>query len=191
MNFFFYNVTAHIGPGFIALKTFAILSNLRNQWGLSEVRRVRLWLSSIQDLLRIQKCLTREPWSCNHSMLAVGVYYRTRNPRKWDRSGVLMLSHDQFVVIIDGLRRLTWENRKFLRLYNPMSTSIDTKVFHGSCGNLPSPCEWIIDHECPDFLLVLVNTPSSNTGEPSEVEKVHIPVSMVPTKIMCHLSYVC
>ena len=46
-NLFFYNVTAHKGPGFFALKTFAILSNLRNQWGLSEVRRLRLWLSFI------------------------------------------------------------------------------------------------------------------------------------------------
>ena len=46
-NLFFYNVTAHKGPGFFALKIFAILSNLRNQWGLSEVRRLRLWLSFI------------------------------------------------------------------------------------------------------------------------------------------------
>ena len=44
-NLFFYNVMAHKGPAFFALKTFAILSNLRNQWGLSKVRRLRLWLS--------------------------------------------------------------------------------------------------------------------------------------------------
>jgi len=40
------------------------------------------------------------------------------HPHKWDRSGVVMevLPHDNFVVQIDGSRRLTRRNRKFLRM---------------------------------------------------------------------------
>ena len=68
-------------------------------------------------------------------------------------------------------------------MYDPMSTSIDTKVFHGSCGNLPSPRMGSVDHECPDSLDNYgEHSNSANTGEPSEVEKELIPVSMAPTK---------
>ena len=65
------------------------------------------------------------------------------HPRKWDRSGVVMevLPDDQFVVRIDGSRRLTRRNRRFLRLYNPTSTSIDTKAFHGWRRDQPSSQE--------------------------------------------------
>ena len=80
-----------------------------------------------------------------------------------------MLPHDQFVVRIDDSRRLTRINRMFLRLYNPMSTSIDTNVFLGSCGNLPSPCERSVDHECPDSLDDVGEYSNSfNTGKPCE-----------------------
>ena len=54
------------------------------------------------------------------------------HPRKCDRSEIVMevLPHDQFVVRIDGLRRLTRRNR-FLRFYNPVSTNTEAKVFNG------------------------------------------------------------
>ena len=69
-----------------------------------------------------------------------------------------------------------------------MSTIIDIEVFHGSCRNLPSPHEGSVDHECPDSLDdVGDHSNSSNTGQPSEVEKEHIPVSWSQQKIMCHL----
>ena len=90
----------------------------------------------------------RESESCDHSMLKVGVYNRT--PISINGTEAMeMLQHDQFVVRID---RLAWRNRRFLRLYNPMSTSIDTKAFHGSCKNLPSPHGGNVNHECPDSL---------------------------------------
>ena len=51
------------------------------------------------------------------------------HPRKWDRSGVVMeiLPHDQYTVRIDGSRRLTRRNRRFLRSYHPASTSINAR----------------------------------------------------------------
>ena len=98
-----------------------------------------------------------------------------------------VIPHDQFIVRIDGSRRLTRRNKRFLRLYNPISTSIHMKTFHGSRGNLPSPREGSFDHECPDSLdNVGEHSNSAKTDVPSEVEKVHISVSTVPTKIMCH-----
>ena len=93
-----------------------------------------------------------------------------------------ILKHDQFVIRVDGSRRLTQRNR-FSRLYNPMSTSIDTKVFYGSCGNLPSPCKGSVDHECLDSLDNFgEHSDSANTGEPSEVEKRAHSSFMVPAK---------
>ena len=68
-------------------------------------------------------------------------------------------------------------------MYNPMATSIDTKVFHCSCGNLSSPGKGSIDHKCPDSLdNVGEHSNSANTGESSEVKKEHILVSTFPTK---------
>ena len=83
-------------------------------------------------------------------------------PRKWHRSVVVieMLPHDQFVVRIDGFARLTRKNRRFLRLYNPMSTSIDTKVFNGSCRNLPSHVRGALIMNARILLTMLVNFPT-------------------------------
>ena len=83
-----------------------------------------------------------------------------------------MLPHGQFVVRIDSSQRLILINSGFLRFYNTTSTSIDTKVFHGICGNLSSPSEGSVDHEYPDSLGdVGEHSNSANTGEPSEVKK--------------------
>ena len=45
-----------------------------------------------------------------------------RNPDKWDKSSVLVETrpHDQVVVRVDGSRRLTIRNRRFVRELNPM-----------------------------------------------------------------------
>ena len=112
-----------------------------------------------------------------HLYVGSGIYYRTRVVLirvKWNKSRVVMemLPYDQFVDRIDGSRKLNRRNWRFLKLYNPMSTSIDTKAFHGSCGNLPNPTGGSVDHECPDSLDdVGEHSNSANTGEPSEVKK--------------------
>ena len=75
------------------------------------------------------------------------------------------------------------EKQEVSKVINPTSTSIDTKVSHGSCRNLPSLLKGSVDHECPDSLDdVGEHSSSANTGNASEVEKEHISVSMVPTK---------
>ena len=76
-------------------------------------------------------------------------------------------------------------------MYNPISTNIDTKAFHGSNGNLLSPCEGRVNIECADSLdNVGEHSNSANFSEPSEVKKEHITVSMSQQKIMCHFPYI-
>ena len=48
-----------------------------------------------------------------------------------------VLQHDQFINRIYGSQK----NRKFLRLYNPASTSIDTEELLGRYRGLPNPHE--------------------------------------------------
>ena len=44
------------------------------------------------------------------------------NPRRWDRRGVIVevLPHRQYKILLDGSRRLTLRNRKFIRLFKPL-----------------------------------------------------------------------
>ena len=101
-----------------------------------------------------------------------------------------MLPHDQFVVRIDGSRRLTRRNRRFLRMYNPASTSIEAKASHDWRSNLPSSQECNVGHQRPDSSVkVTEDSNSANTGETSEVEvdyeaieEEYIPATIVPTK---------
>ena len=73
----------------------------------------------------------------------------------WDRSYVVMevLPHDQFVKRIDDSRRLTGRNRKFPRVYSPVSTSIETQAFRGWRGILLSSKEGNVRHQRPDSLI--------------------------------------
>ena len=85
-----------------------------------------------------------------------------------------VLPHDQFVVRIDGSRRLTRRNRRFLRMYNPVSTSIEAKAFHGWRGNLPSSQKGNVRHQSPDSpVKVTEDSNGANTGETSEIEADH------------------
>ena len=47
-------------------------------------------------------------------------------PRRWDRSGVIteVLPFDQYTVKIDGSCRVTRRNRRFLKIYTPVDTTI-------------------------------------------------------------------
>ena len=98
------------------------------------------------------------------------------HPRKWDRSGVIIevLPHDQYVVRVDGSRRLTQRNRKFLRMYNPASTSIEAKTSHGWSSNLPSSHEYNVDYQRPDSSVKITeDSNGANTGKTNEVEADH------------------
>ena len=59
--------------------------------------------------------------------LAVGDHVRLQNqigsyPHKWDKTGVVIevRQYDQYVIRVDGSRRVTLRNRKFLRKYIPV-----------------------------------------------------------------------
>ena len=85
-------------------------------------------------------------------MLAVGVYCRIKVVRIGQNgTGMVMevLPHDQFIVRIDGLRRLMCRNR-FLRLYNPVSTNTETKVINGWHKYLTSSLKGNVRNQHPD-----------------------------------------
>ena len=48
------------------------------------------------------------------------------SPLKWDRTGqvVQVGDHDQYIVRVDGSRRLTKRNRKFLRKFEKYEPSL-------------------------------------------------------------------
>ena len=104
-----------------------------------------------------------------------------------------VLPHDRFVVSTDGSQTITWRNRRFLRMYNPVSTSIEAKALHGWRGNVPSSQEGNVRHQRPDSLVKVTEVSNgANTGETSEVEADHgeeeyIPAPIVRIKIKCNL----
>ena len=49
-----------------------------------------------------------------------------RYPTKWDKTGVMEVKpHEQIVVKVDGSRRLTLRNRRFVRELDPRKTSLE------------------------------------------------------------------
>lgn len=87
-----------------------------------------------EDALRIRMTRTVESLSehCRQlSPLSVGDKVFLQNqvgnaPKKWDRSGTVVECPgcDQYVVKVDGSGRLTSRNRRFLRTFRPVSTSL-------------------------------------------------------------------
>ncbi|XP_066924333.1 uncharacterized protein [Clytia hemisphaerica] len=92
--------------------------------------------------------------------LRVGDRVRLQNqvgphPKKWDKTGsvVEVRQHDQYVVRVDGSRRVTPRNRKFLRRYVPVH---QTPQFVGS--DIPVPISPTAQQ--------LLNTPRETTYAP-------------------------
>ena len=50
-----------------------------------------------------------------------------RSPNKWDKTGLVVeiRPHEQIVVKVDGSRRLTLRNRRFVRELDPRKTSLE------------------------------------------------------------------
>jgi len=59
-------------------------------------------------------------------------------PKKWDRSGTILETrdHDQYIVKVDGTGRLTLRNRRFLRRFEPHSTTITATATTPATGPL-------------------------------------------------------
>ena len=94
-----------------------------------------------------------------------------------------VLPHDQFVVRIDGSQRLM--RRRFLRLYNPVSISIETKVFNGWQKTLPSSPKSNLCHQHADSAVeVTEDSNGANTDLTREIDRdelnEHIPAPSVP-----------
>ena len=82
--------------------------------------------------------------------------------REWDRSRVITQAvlPDKFVFRFDGFLRLTRRNRMLLRYYNPILTSINYKMPHGSYRNF-------VSHEfCNIFNNVDSLCNGATTGQP-------------------------
>ena len=83
--------------------------------------------------------------------LTVGEHVRLQNqvgpyPKKWDKTGVVIevRQYDQYVVRVDGSRRVTLRNRKFLREYIPVIASRAKLTLDGDIGlprSMPSSPE--------------------------------------------------
>lgn len=106
--------------------------------------------------------------------LSVGDHVRLQNqigpfPHKWDKTGVVN-QFDQYVVRIDGSRRVTLRNRKFLRKYIPMQVKPKRLIIDSDVGlrqlsaYMPQPVVPIhITCTEPQFLDVTPTKPSSWT----------------------------
>ena len=82
--------------------------------------------------------------------------------RKWDRSGLVVevLPHNKYLIKIDGSGRLTARNRRFLRLYKPPSTFLDSVPSIeelGSCNDADMPDEHEFSFRAPQV-------PAGNDG---------------------------
>ena len=60
-----------------------------------------------------------------------------RYPTKWDKTGVVVRPHEQQVVKVDGSRKLTLRNRRFVRELDPGKTSLEDQPSTKSLSVLP------------------------------------------------------
>ena len=95
------------------------------------------WRSVLQDrevALRRRHMAVAERLTLNSKRLPplrVGDNVRIQNqtglyPRRWERTGTVIevRQHDQYVIRVDGSRRVTLRNRKFLRRFTPVQRNI-------------------------------------------------------------------
>ena len=66
------------------------------------------------------------------------------NRTKWDRTGSVVEArdHDQYLIKVDGSGRLTLRNRRFLRTYTPVSSSINVPTNIAPSGE-------VVTNQCP------------------------------------------
>ena len=63
------------------------------------------------------------------------------NPKKWDKTGMVteIKQFDQYVIRVDGSRRMTTGNRQFLRKYEPVMACKDNFIFWNKLPRSPVP----------------------------------------------------
>ena len=110
-----------------------------------------------EDALRTRFSKTTEKLNRNSRFLPslnIGdrclVQNQTGNhPTKWDKSGLIVevLPFDQYMVIVDGSRRLTRRNRKYLRKYTPSTTTIKYGYDSASTTDNLRKCDVSVDEK--------------------------------------------
>ena len=118
------------------------------------------WVDTLnvrEDALRNRHQRALERWSEHTKLLpplSVGDHVRLQNqsgphPTKWDRTGkvIEVRQFDQFAVRIDGSGRITLRNRKFLRKYVPVHTTVPTRLISDDLKLLPTPPRTAIEQE--------------------------------------------
>ena len=121
--------------------------------------------------------------------LELNAHVRVQNqsgnsPRRWERTGVVVghnIPQDKYWIKMDGSRRVTERNRKFLRLFKPHPTPDVGRLGEGQASNslpqpLPAECRQAQEHQKQQRL----DMPGQHVGG----EATQLPVSPVaPTRL--------
>ena len=134
--------------------------------------------------------------------LAVGDHVRLQNqvgpyPRKWDKTGVVIevRHYDQYVIRVDGSRRVTLRNRKFLRKYIPVIAPRAKLTLDGDIGlprSMPSSPEQSNGPPGTPMPTPTCQPPSANSPvrTPSPVTRISTPKlshsELIQTRVPSH-----
>ena len=103
------------------------------------------------------------------------------NPRRWEKRGVVVevLPHRQYKVMMDGSRRISLRNRKFLRSYNPLkiTDSPDPRIADKTRPRAPKVA---ISSESESPQLPIAPQPENSPIVGQEAEQLPIPHLMYP-----------
>ena len=169
---------------------------LRSEWTLiDDAREVALAKRALKDTSPIGKTL--EPLNVGDS---VQIQNQSGNhPKKWHNTGVIgeCLPNRQYHVIVDGSRRLTLRNRKFLRKITPISRHVtDSDTMEHSPAQPIIPTE--VESDTPAHLLspprrpdarieqdplVVIEPEHSFTPEPRRSSRVPKQVTLFQAKL--------
>ena len=113
-----------------------------------------------------------------------------RNPTRWDKTGVVIETrpHDQVVVKVDGSRRLTIRNRRFIQELNPRKTRLEDQFttperrrapegpWRQLTPSLPKPIE-VVENQSMDTDKTITPAPTLQVVNVDET----LPSDSVPT----------
>ena len=79
------------------------------------------------------------------------------NPNKWDKTGVVLENkpHSQVVIRVDGSRRVTTRNRRFVRKLNAVPITLTPKPSHSPAPTPHTVCQMTKLHKYPDLKIMI------------------------------------
>ena len=108
-------------------------SNLRQEWNdIAQWRELALAKRCSKVLEKLSEHVKDLPALKKGDLVAVQNQLGN-NPRRWDRRGVIVevLPYRQYKILLDGSRRITLRNRKFIRLFKPLQPVDDLSSSNG------------------------------------------------------------